>query len=179
MKRFTIKAGQHDFSPRDPLAFYTYNKSRLSWLINFNADCWYDSLGADNADWNKLGGITSAWSPNDQDSLLIGWRPDPQPGYFQVCIYENIGRENRPQETRIKVVPSNQFFSVMFMPFQDEFAITWKMPDDPGEYWTKSNPRKSFKLWRIIGAWFGGNRTAPKAMTIDIEFNREPLQSPK
>lgn len=172
MKRFSIKPGQHDFSPRDPLAFYTYNNSKLQWQFRFNANCWYDSLGDDNADWNKLGGITAAFSPNNVDSLLIGWRPDPQPGYFQVCIYENIGRENRPQENRIKVISSNQFFSVTFLPLNDEFAINWQIPNFPAEYWTKSNQRKPFKLWRIIGLWFGGNRTAPQEMNIEAEFNR-------
>lgn len=192
MQTFAVRKGKNDFSPPEFPTLIRYGRADLSWTFTIEANCWYDSLGTDNLDWNKLGGITRATSANNVDSLLIAWRPlSTEPGYFQVCIYENIGKTNSPQEDDFRVVAAGERFSVAFKAvdggqydiyfyrFQNRPTISGGVTEsflDKGaymEHWTTSRFRKPFTLFRRIGLWFGGNQPAPQEMYIRAQFKME------
>lgn len=174
MQTFAVRKGKNDFSPPEFPTLIRYGRADLSWTFTIEANCWYDSLGTDNLDWNKLGGITRATSANNVDSLLIAWRPlATEPGYFQVCIYENIGKTNDPQEDNFRVVAAGERFSVEFIPMQNGQYDIYFHRTSSLEYWTTSRFRKPFTLFRRIGLWFGGNQPAPQEMYIRAQFKMD------
>jgi hypothetical protein len=177
LQTYSVRKGKNDFSPPEFPTLILFGKRTPSWTFTIEANCWYDSLGADNLDWNKLGGITRAISANNIDSLLIGWRPLPtEPGYFQLCIYENIGKTNQPQEDKLRVVAAGERFSIEFQPnattgqYDVYFFRTTSM-----EYWGTSRFRQRFSLFRRIGLWFGGTSLAPQEMSIRAGFSKDGL----
>lgn len=175
-KTYAIRRGQHDFSPAEFPTLIAYGRSILRWKINLEANCWYDSLDTDNADWNKLCGITRAISPNNVDSLMVAWRPlATEPGYFELCVYENIGTSNFPHENNILIVMAGEPFTIEFRPRprEDMMYDVYFLRSTSLQHWDWSNFRQKFTLFRRIGLWFGGNQPAPQQMYIRVGFEME------
>lgn len=177
MKTYTVRKGKNDFFPAEFPTLILFGKRSPIWSFSIEANCWYNSLGEDNHDWNKLGGLTRAISANNVDSLIIAWRPlATEHGYFQVCIYENIGKTNQPQEDNLRVVAAGERFSVEFQPnptsgqYDVYFFRTSSM-----EHWGTSRFRQRFSLFRRLGLWFGGTSKAPQEMNIRASFSKDGI----
>lgn len=180
-KTYAVKKGKSDFFPPEFPTLITFGRSILRWTINIEANCWYDSLGTDNADWNKLCGVTRAISANNVDSCMIAWRPlTTEPGYFEICVYENIGKDNFPHENNIRVVTAGEQFTIEFQPaLRDCMYDVFFHRQNSMEHWDFSNFRQRFTLFRRIGLWFGGNQKAPQEMYIRLGFEtRRANQDP-
>lgn len=180
MKKYTVRKGRHRFSPgRFWPCFLSYGTKVLKWRFKLSASCWYDSLGVDNRDINKLGGITRSSSPNNVDSLLIGWRPlENQPGFFEIFVYENIGTANVPREADPRIVQADEEFEIILVPGLKQPAL-YHIYFKAGlslVHWGDSAFRRHFSLFRLVNLWFGGNRTSPQSMDIEAQFWTEDLQ---
>lgn len=55
LTKYTVQQGRHDFTPNPTLL--PGEARSFDGVAKFHTSCWYDSLGADNADWNKLIGV--------------------------------------------------------------------------------------------------------------------------
>jgi hypothetical protein len=128
-----------------------------------DSTCWYNTLGVDNADWNKLVGVYHYWDfRKNKNAVIIAWRPYLlEKGWFEVCMYENINRTNHPHEDRITLVRAN-------------IEIGWELKNWLGKYTlliaseplaTQKNPIE-YGTVGVVSAWFGGNQTAPHRMRL-------------
>ena len=163
----TVRKGEHDFKPNEiNLHFGNFD---LIWKVGFTPSCWYDSLGEDNADWNKAGGIGKMLTANNKNAVMLGWRPMlGVPGAFQAVIYVNnnwgefvTGTPNRVgqyEEAFIRIKRWGSKLSVYagYIIVSEKRLIT----TDHMEVFDMTG------ILRERGAWFGGNRTAPQDMEL-------------
>jgi len=92
MKTYTIKKGQSDFNPTDNGFSPIVLKKMKHIKINFKLDnsCWYNwGTDADVKDWNKITGVSSYLQRNNQNSIMVVWRPAAEAGKFEVSIFTN------------------------------------------------------------------------------------------
>jgi len=161
---YICKAGQHDFKP-SPVPFPFAAKTMTGWA-RLDSSCWYNDLGVDNMDWNKLAGVYR-WSDvmKNKNSFILAWRPDPIRNVFQLCLYENIDGANRPHESAIYKVNAMQGFSFWFAE-SNGFYILFV----GGTFLGEQDNDKPFKTVGKISAWFGGNRTRDYDMSLQMDF---------
>jgi len=97
-------------------------------------------------------------------------------GYYQICIYENIGKTNQPQEDNLRVVAAGERFSVEFQPDPKSGQYdVYFFRSSSMEHWGTSRFRQRFSLFRRLGLWFGGTSKAPQEMYIRAEFSKDGL----
>jgi len=161
---YVCKAGQHDFKP-SPVPFPFAAKTLTGWAL-LDSSCWYNDLGEDTQDWNKLAGVYR-WADvvKNKNSFILAWRPDPMRNVFQLCLYENIDGANRPHESAIYKVNANQGFSFWFAESNGEYILFVD-----GTFLGEQDNDKPFKTIGKISAWFGGNQTAPHDMSLQMDF---------
>ena len=109
LRKYEVTQGRHDFTP-SPLPIPTNAKS-VSGSARFHASCWYNSLGVDNQDWNKLAGVYRfADVVKDKNSFILAWRPlTTTPNRFELCLYENIDGANVPHDSAIYQVSGGNY----------------------------------------------------------------------
>jgi len=161
---YVCKAGQHDFKP-SPVPFPFAAKTMTGWA-SLDSSCWYNDLGEDTQDWNKLAGLYR-WADvvKNKNSFILACRPDPMRNVFQLCLYENIDGANRPHESAIYKVNANQGFSFWFAESNGEYILFVD-----GTFLGEQDNDKPFKTIGKISAWFGGNQTAPHDMSLQMDF---------
>ena len=162
---YICKAGQHDFKP-SPVPFPFAAKTMTGWA-SLDSSCWYNDLGEDNADWNKLAGVYR-WADvsKTKNSFILAWRPDGKiKNMFELCLYENINGANRPHESSIYKVNAMQGFSFWFAESNGKYILFVD-----GTYLGEQDNDKLFKTVGKISAWFGGNRTRDYDMSLQMDF---------
>lgn len=164
---YKVRAGRHDFTP-SPLPV-PLSASSMEGAFALDSSCWYNNLGVDNADWNKLIGIFQYWDlRKNKNSFLIAWRPHlPQRGVFELCLYENIQGKNLAHEAAPVLVRAGHEINWRMVPKQGKYSL-FLMDKPAGQ---QENPLQ-YKTVGIASAWFGGNREAPKDMKIRMWMKR-------
>lgn len=165
LKLLTARKGTHDFKP-SPLPVPGEARS-IEGFAKFYPSCWYDNLGEDNADWNKMIGVYR-WADvyKNKNSVIIGWRPDIKiRDVFELCMYENIEGRNHPQEWAIYKVRAGETFHFHLEEINGKYTL-----------YINSNrvaSQRSDRVYRIVGiagTWFGGNRKTPWDMHIGLIY---------
>ena len=165
LKEYRVGYNRHDFNP-SPLPFPGEARS-FDGVASFDLSCWYNSLGVDNLDWNKLAGVYRYFDGfKDVNSFILAWRPDTKVyGAFELCLYENIAKANAPHESAIYKVQAGQTFRFSL----DEINGKYSLYIENTLLGTQENPRP-YKTIGKVGGWFGGNRKAPHEMRVYMNF---------
>lgn len=164
-KTYTVQKGQHDFKP-SPFPLPSEAKT-VTVDFMLDSSCYYTSLGVDNLDWNKLFGFHK-WDDykKNKNAVMVAWRPYlTRRNAFEICLYENINNANRPQEDRIICILSNRFYAATLLEENGRYNALLNL-DTLGK-------QKNELRYRTVGknsAWFGGNRTAPHRMFLQMDF---------
>ncbi len=164
-KKYTVQQNQHDFTPSPaPLPYQA--KPVSGWAV-LHTSCWYDNLGVDNADWNKLFGFYRYSDiVKNKNAFILAWRPDPQiRDLFQLCLYENIDGRNVPKESAIYKVRQGEKFYFDFVLNQGKYTLLI----NGNLIGTQSSDVKYRTVGRI-SAWFGGDKKAPHLMWLYMNF---------
>jgi len=165
LTRYTVQQGRHDFTPNPTLL--PGEARSIDGVAKFHASCWYDNLGVDNNDWNKLiGAYRWADLKKNHNSFVLAWRPDIKiRDLFELCLYENIAGANVPHESAVFKVKADQLFRFTLEELNGKYSlfIDGVLVD------TQRNDRP-FQITGIVSAWFGGNRKAPQTMWLYMDF---------
>lgn len=155
----TVQQGKSDFLPNH--TWLPGEARSFDGVAKFHTSCWYDNLGTDQADWNKLIGVYRyADIYKNVNSFILAWRPDIKiRDVFELCLYENIQGANVPHESAIFKVKADQLFRFTL----EEINGKYSLYIDGNLVDTQRNERK-FQTIGIVSAWFGGNRKAPQTM---------------
>lgn len=165
LTRRTVQQGKSDFLPNHTLL---PNEARtIDGAAKFHSSCWYNNLGVDNGDWNKLiGAYRYADGLKNKNSFILAWRPDPLPGTFQLCLYENIAGANVPHESAIYKVKANQLFRFTLEEINGKYTLYLD-----GIFIDTQRNDKLFKIIGIVSTWFGGTSKAPWMMWLWMDIN--------
>lgn len=164
LKTYIVPQGKHDFTPNTvpfPEGAKTFTASAL-----LDSSCWYNNLGEDNLDWNKLAGVYRfSGIQKNKDAFILAWRP-AQKGYFELSKYEN---ENfgiiQPVDSNIIRVKTNEVFSFKLEFYNGRYEMFVN-----GKSLGKQVTSIKFQTIGKVSAWFGGNRTAPRDMFLKSNF---------
>lgn len=161
---YICKAGQHDFKP-SPVPFPFAAKTMTGWA-RLDSSCWYNDLGEDTHDWNKLAGVYR-WIDGYKNinSFILAWRPDTMRNVFQLCLYENIAGANRPHESAIYKVRAGEGFSFWLQESSGFYAL-WIN----GVYMDDQDNDRPFGVVGKVSAYFGGTSKAPHDMSLQMNF---------
>jgi hypothetical protein len=165
LKEYRVGQNRHDFTPSP---FPVPGEARsFDGVAYFDPSCWYNSLGVDNADWNKLAGVYKYSDlVKNRNAFILAWRPDTKiEGMFELCMYENIQGKNVPKESAIYKVRANERFTFAL----DEINGKYSLYVNNTLLGTQQNGH-TYKVIGKISAWFGGNRTAPRTMWLYMNF---------
>lgn len=165
LRLYTARAGQHDFTP-SPLPIPGEART-LEGTAKFMPSCWYDNLGEDQSDWNKLAGVYK-WSDvvKNKNSVILAWRPDIKiRDMFDLILYENIDGANVPKESGVYKIKAGEEFRFMFAELGGQYLLYIN-----GTLLGTQANDIDYKVIGKISAWFGGNRTAPWDMHIYMNF---------
>lgn len=154
MTRFTIEKGKHRFHPRLP----EFAKKKIKFRANFDRSCLYDLKTIDQADINKLYGLSSLFI--HKNSIRFGWRAEG--GVIRIFAYWYRNGVRSWADLGIVNIDEWNDYSIEQLPnkwwvlkLNDlEFKI-------PPVDWCTFFTFKSFP-------YFGGNRTAPHSMDIGL-----------
>jgi len=173
LKEYRVSFNKHDFRDTkkpifipDPMPTPREAQS-FDGVAYFDPSCWYNSLGVDNADWNKLAGIYKYSDGfKNRNAFILAWRPDIKiRDVFELCLYENIQGKNVPQESAIYKVKANKRFTFSL----DEINGKYSLYVNNTLLGTQQNGH-NYKVIGKISAWFGGNRTAPQTMYLYMNY---------
>lgn len=167
MGRYTVREGQHAFTPPVSLNIGRGWK-RIGWKCRLTESCVYDFGNADQADWNKLAGVSFHLSTNHKNSIMFGWRWNPALQVFDLNSYAHIAGETFMGGPAVSVAPDTPFFVWMEIDYAAAYVrLTFNVGDFTRVEFVNF---PDIPRWnREIGAWFGGNREAPHQMTIEKE----------
>lgn len=160
-----VQEGKSDFLPNHSAA--PGEARSFEGAAKFHASCWYDNLGSDNNDWNKLFGVYRWFDfKKNQNSFILAWRPDVKiRDVFELCLYENIAGANVPHESAIFKVKSDQFFRFTLEELNGKYTLFVD-----GILVDSQRNERPFKTIGIVSAWFGGNRKAPQTMWLYLDI---------
>jgi len=165
LRKYEVTQGRHDFTP-SPLPIPTNAKS-FSGSARFHASCWYNSLGVDNQDWNKLAGVYRfADVVKNKNSFILAWRPlTTTPNRFELCLYENIEGANVPHDSAIYQVSGGELFDFDLVYTNGKYSLYV----NDNLLGTQRNDLRYTWISKI-SAWFGGNQTAPWNMFLEMNY---------
>lgn len=157
-----VRKGKHAFKPTRTRL--NIKPRHLFVGAIFDQEATYTLNRGDQWDWNKGGGLSFNLLTNHRRSAMYAWRWNPETIRFEFTDYIHDGRE---------IIKGTQIFSaragepVSIWIYFKSRAIFYRF--------TSGNETKSYFvpvkfspgfIARRIGAWFGGNRPAPR----NLEF---------
>jgi hypothetical protein len=169
LKKYSVKAGKHDFLPNAlPVPQTT---KRLGYYAMFNENTKYNFNDNDQFDFNKLTGGSFNFVDHLIDAFILGWRYNTKEDNFELIDYWHqsgsrfIGADNKA--IPVLKVKANEVFAYWWEIRSNE--IVFNIKTQTGSVVTRSMPyNNGNKVFKEIGAWFGGNRNAPSNMDIHI-----------
>jgi hypothetical protein len=164
---FRIPKGWHHALP---FRFWLWwKKDHFSWQVVFTPSCRYNFGNEDQYDQNKLCGI--GYLPHHhKNSARFGWRYRPDLNQIELSAYCYIDGQriiksiafvefNKPYNIHISIGSGCYYFDVI-APHVREY-------ESHGNVAVEHNLKR--KLQYRLSVYFGGNRTSPGAMTINLK----------
>lgn len=160
IKHKIIKQGKHYCTP---FPIPKLGDLEVEQYISFDESCKYNLKTKDQADINKLCGLSYGWHHYNSDR--IGWRYLPTEDVFELLTYSYV---NGVKITSISLgkIKANEKFRVRISTIikNDKRFVVFELNDmqieqvyDVSRVWIKYT----------LGLYFGGNRTAPHKMIIN------------
>jgi hypothetical protein len=154
MTRFTVNKGKHKFHPRLP---EFGNSKGVKFRANFDRSCLYDLKTVDQADINKLYGVTSLFI--HKNSARFGWRAEGD----VIRIFAYWYRKGIRGWSNLGIVAVDEWNDYSLTLENDiwVFTLNDKILKTTNINWWSFLTFKAFPF-------FGGNRKAPHSMDIGL-----------
>jgi hypothetical protein len=166
---FTFHKGTHRAWPLYWLHWWLLliNPVTIGRRVTFSFSAKYNLHDDDQADHNKLFGISYSLSPH-RNSARFGWRFDPGKSKFILSAYCYLNGE-RIMEDLCEVVAGRKYDCVLMIT-SSEYLFHVKQVDN-GNVFARTAISKGHrkKNGYLLGPYFGGNRVAPNKMTIQMK----------
>lgn len=166
-------------------------------VMDVDIDGWFNPgadgpIQIDGKDWNKLCGVTffNIWRPltwpKNRNSVMVGFRPTKHEGLWELGLYVN----HADGSFDFKALEHSEGQSFIFHKSYGVLVDLKKDNNGRGMVTASVMMKDSFtgmksqlymkglsdlldSRWTLgmhVGPWFGGNRKAPNAISIDMDF---------
>ena len=170
--KHTFSKGSHFSKPRGLFSRLIRKPDTLRWECSFDSSCQYKmttpngSLDDDQWDYNKLTGVSfSVFSPHI-NTAMVGWRFNPKTFNFELVPYWHISHKRFFKENPFVSVLANESFTVEMQMDYVKKRVKTIIKSGKNELVETQQFAKLPKQAVLIHPYFGGNKTAPKAMFL-------------
>lgn len=156
----TIKQGKHYCTP---FPIPKLGDLEVEQYISFDENCKYNLKTKDQADINKLCGLS--YGNHHYNSDRIGWRYLVEEDVFELLTYSYINGVRIPSISLGKVKANEKFRVKISTTIKNgKRFVVFELNDK-----CVAKEYKVSKMWikYTLGLYFGGNRTAPHDMKIN------------
>jgi hypothetical protein len=156
----TIKQGKHYCTP---FPIPKLGDLEVEQYISFDESCKYNLKTKDQADINKLCGLSYGRHHYNLDR--IGWRYLVEEDVFELLTYSYVDGVRIPSISLGKVKANEKFRAKVTTVLNNgKRIVTFKLNDR-----CVAKEYKVSKVWikYTLGLYFGGNRTAPHDMVVN------------
>ena len=172
MERWVIRKGWHTslsniwmrLLPKTGARSITYN-------FMFEKDSWFPAKDPDDFDINKLCGFSFGY--HHKNSVRVGWTPMfSTPGNFTLYFYIYNNGE-RIYKTFANVKPGTEYDLTIYF---DDDKVFFEMKSEKSPDITSTSEKfvlPGFRLGYYLWPYFGGNKTAPKRISMFLGIKRE------
>lgn len=164
---YTIKEGKHYPTPTQAQKLFIAPKLiTLNYKVSFCYNCRYTLPSNDMYDINKLFGVS--FGHHHQNSERFGWRYSPDYHLIELFKYSYI--DGVRCVDFIRYLHFNQIYNLTLKITvrTNEVNVHYQINDSYFNY-QRPKPKKLFsRLSYTLGLYFGGNRTAPHNMNINL-----------
>lgn len=179
MKTYTIHPGSKNFAPKE--SFWPFRASGFRLACRLEPSCWWSAEDwegdRDRADWNKLKGITWAFSANNKCSAMTAWRPGKLENVFEITAYTNDRRGGWTITGDPVEVYAGEVFYCDVTIFDDAVRYEVSYFGNVTEY-VHPWHRPWLPYYRETGTWIGGEDNSPgpyggkatQYMEMEIDF---------
>lgn len=159
---YTIKKGKHRARPS--VWCLWYNKKIVQYDVLFTESCMYHLEGPDMEDTNKLFGIGYLWS-HHKDSARIGWRYNERSGNIVLSAYCYVSGER--VITDLCEVPIGVRVRCSIKIEYGKYIFKAEGPNIRAIDYIEFRNDKKFSY--PLGVYFGGNKTSPNTLKIQMK----------
>lgn len=162
---YAIGEGEHRCHPRPITLHLGAYPVRWDWRVSFGPGCNYEMAGADRWDYNKLVGVSCGL--HHRNSFRFGWRCID--ARIELAPYVWNGGKRLESEPMFRTDLGEELqLSISIERHVAHFTVSSQ----------NTSAYRAVRLDRRLGAlrwgyglhpYFGGNRTAPNAMVINLE----------
>jgi hypothetical protein len=140
-------------------------KTKRNFLVKFDHSCFYNALGEDGDDLNKLYGFTAVGSKVHENSVRFAWRPSKSSYSSAIEIHAYWYLNGVRGSICLGKAETGFSYSYSLEITPKEYIFYF----DTNKYVVRARTEKSFGVsWRLF-PYFGGNNKAPHDMKIYIE----------
>lgn len=156
MSEYTVQAEKQNFKPNESFLPYIAPKG-FEVLAYFDSTSWYSleewAGDRDWYDWNKLSGLTNAFTANNKQTVMYAWRPDSTAYLIQVAAYTNDKRGGFTAGP-VELVPCGELFIG---------KVNWTSEVARYTYGETAIDHKITRPYvvRHTGTWIGGADNSP------------------
>jgi len=162
--QFRIPSGKH-YSRPWCLDFW-YNRKSFTWKVRFTESCRYDLKSDDQYDTNKLCGVGYFPGFHHVDSARFGWRYWPSTGWIELIAYCYVDKGRIIKNLAFCEIGKEYHLQLNCAEHNYIFNVIDPVFDKPIGGITVSHAPK--KLGYGLYPYFGGNRTAPHEIKIEL-----------
>lgn len=153
---YTCFKNWHWFLPILPRIYFF--KRNWKWCVKFIEGWNYDLQGVDQYDWNKLCGVSNTWNPR-KESLRVVWRYNIDYKIITVSVFLE---RNSVFESYLSIdLVKEKIANISFKKLGDKTKVTINDQSQVFDFKLNNISYKSM-------CYFGGNKTAPNKMKINI-----------
>ncbi len=163
---FKINQGDHRSTPLILKPFVRRVRGTCTFTEPF-----YDLEDVDQADWNKLIGISFNPLKPDQHAIMIAWRYNTITNKVEVGPYFNVNSSREtPERIKSGLLEIHPTIPIKFELDYNKIKF-WNVIT--GQYIIHQVPTSlKTRFWTsfLVQPWFGGNRTAPHNISINLDY---------
>lgn len=165
---YTIKKGKHYPTPtQTQKVFIAPKRIILDYKVSFGSDCAYSLPGDDMYDVNKLFGVS--FGHHHQNSERFGWRYNEKLRMMELLKYSYIDGVRYVKSLQFVYLNQINHLSLEIYVRLNVIDVCYLINNELVYIYERPKPRKFLStLSYTLGLYFGGNRTAPHNMTINL-----------
>jgi hypothetical protein len=171
----TIKKGKHRPGNWWKCIRLWHNKKSITRLVRFDFTARYDLPAGDGEDLNKLFGLGYFWNKKDSARFCWKWNEATQRvglyAYYHVAGMKDSRNVNGPMDFKYLFDLNRSLWYRLELQITDEaYKFTVSNLGQTIEFKSLWIPKHHKKKWNFyLGLYFGGNRTAPHPITVEIK----------
>lgn len=165
---FNFHKGTHRARPFYWLAWFpVLFRKVIKRQVCFDFSCKYELPGGDQADHNKLFGVSYSLSPK-KNSARFAWRFDPVKNRFILSAFCHINGQMIMQDI-CEAFATKQYDCFLTIN-SDAYCFRVTFSQTGSVIGNARIPKQGNKrIGFLLGPYFGGNRTAPQKMSLTLK----------